>query len=199
MHLLQFSSRKKQFCGLLVKGNEQGSCINNVDSKSAIFNPIEYNGRQFVKIWLSMPRIMRIFLNKNLQFTSTFFVKNIFDKYWNTLYSKSRLNFWRTVIRCIQWFPWPKILHQINSTTELPPLSFNVVYGCTPAANLNFLYTPRKLNDGYYYAAQKTETENWLTRSLYDVSHWDQNRFEVTFEFLMESFSEKMLLLSSGV
>ena len=41
-----------------------------------------------------------------------------------------------------------------------PPLSFNVVYGCTPAANLNFLYTPRKLNDGYYYAAEKTETEN---------------------------------------
>ena len=82
--------------------------------------------------------------------------------------------------------------------TSLFPILSDVVYGCAPAANLNFLYTPRKLNDGYYYAAEKTETENWLTRSLYNVSQWSQNRFEVTFEFLMESFSENMLLLSSG-
>ena len=40
------------------------------------------------------------------------------------------------------------------------PILNDVVYGCAPAANLNFLYTPRKLNDGYYYAAEKTETEN---------------------------------------
>ena len=78
------------------------------------------------------------------------------------------------------------------------PILNDVVYGCAPAANLNFLYTPRKLNDGYYYAAEKTETENWLTRSLYNVSQWSPNCFEVTFESIMESFSENMLLLLSG-
>ena len=78
------------------------------------------------------------------------------------------------------------------------PILNDVVYGCAPAANLNFLYTPRKLNDGYYYAAEKTETENWLTRSLYNVSQWRQNRYEVTFEFLMEFFFLNMLLLISG-